>query len=245
MTDDHQPLEDKFHGTKSLRYGKYISEFVYGGMDGCVTTFAVVAGSAGAGLSTKVVLILGFANLIADGFSMSVGNYLSVKSERERYLRHKRVEQWEVETMPEEEREEIREIYAAKGLEGEVLEEVVTAITSNKERWVDEMMHSELGMSLSDKAAITSAAVTFAAFALLGLIPLLVYIGDAIFSFSNSVLFPAASVLTGVGFIFIGLMKGFVGQRNQLRSLVETLALGLAAAILAYVAGDVLERILA
>jgi len=58
----------------------YLREFVYGGIDGCVTTFAVVAGATGAGLNTGIIIILGFANLIADGFSMSVGNYLSVKS---------------------------------------------------------------------------------------------------------------------------------------------------------------------
>lgn len=61
----------------------YLSEFVYGGIDGAVTTFAVVAGAAGAGFSTTVIIVLGFANLIADGFSMSVGSYLSSKSELE------------------------------------------------------------------------------------------------------------------------------------------------------------------
>jgi VIT1/CCC1 family predicted Fe2+/Mn2+ transporter len=61
----------------------YLSEFVYGGIDGAVTTFAVVAGATGARFETKVLLVLGFANLIADGFSMSVGSYLSKKSEIE------------------------------------------------------------------------------------------------------------------------------------------------------------------
>ena len=60
---------------------RYLKEFVYGGIDGCVTTFAVVAGATGAGLNPGIIIVLGFANLIADGFSMSVGNYLSVKSE--------------------------------------------------------------------------------------------------------------------------------------------------------------------
>lgn len=58
----------------------YLKEFVYGGIDGCVTTFAIVAGATGAGLGSGIIIVLGFANLIADGFSMSVGNYLSVKS---------------------------------------------------------------------------------------------------------------------------------------------------------------------
>jgi VIT1/CCC1 family predicted Fe2+/Mn2+ transporter len=69
------------NNSKSKFQFRYLKEFVYGGIDGCVTTFAVVAGSTGAGLTPSLIIVLGFANLIADGFSMSVGNYLSVKSE--------------------------------------------------------------------------------------------------------------------------------------------------------------------
>ena len=98
---------------------EYLGEFVYGGIDGSVTTFAVVAGSAGAGLPGSVIIILGFANLIADGFSMSVGSYLSKKSEMQNYEKHKKIEYWEVENIPEKEKEEIREIYREKGFEGE------------------------------------------------------------------------------------------------------------------------------
>ncbi len=68
---------------------KYLSEFVYGGIDGAVTTFAVVAGSIGASLSSGIILILGFANLFADGFSMAVSNYLAVKSRTELYPKKK------------------------------------------------------------------------------------------------------------------------------------------------------------
>ena len=69
---------------------KYISEFVYGGMDGAITTFAIVAGVVGASLSSTIILILGFANLFADGFSMASANYLSTKSENERFTRKHR-----------------------------------------------------------------------------------------------------------------------------------------------------------
>jgi len=107
--------EDRIHGVSSGigRLKKYLAEFVYGGIDGSVTTFAVVAGAAGAELSTNIVLILGFANLIADGFSMSVGNYLSAKSEIDNYRKHKKIEYWEVDNLPDQEKEEIREIYEA------------------------------------------------------------------------------------------------------------------------------------
>ncbi|MEQ9022461.1 MAG: VIT1/CCC1 transporter family protein, partial [Pseudomonadales bacterium] len=83
------------------RIQAYLGEFVYGGIDGSVTTFAVVAGSAGANLESSIVIILGFANLIADGFAMSVGSYLSTKSEKENYEKHKAIEYWEVDNLPE------------------------------------------------------------------------------------------------------------------------------------------------
>jgi len=69
--------------------GKYLPEFVYGAIDGVITTFAVVAGASGASLSSGIVLILGFANLFGDGFSMALSNYLSTESEEELHFRHK------------------------------------------------------------------------------------------------------------------------------------------------------------
>jgi vacuolar iron transporter family protein len=94
-----------------LSFSNYLREFVYGGIDGAVTTFAVVAGSVGASFDITIILILGLANLFADGFSMSIGAYLSSKSEKEKYLKHKKQEYWEVEHTPEEERKEIENIF--------------------------------------------------------------------------------------------------------------------------------------
>ncbi|MDP5172401.1 MAG: VIT1/CCC1 transporter family protein, partial [Bacteroidia bacterium] len=118
MRIDHDHREGVIHGY--IPFQEYLGEFVYGGIDGSVTTFAVVAGAAGADLSLGVILILGFANLIADGFSMSVGAYLSTKSERDNYEKHRKIEYAEVETIPEIEKEEVRDIYRAKGFEGEL-----------------------------------------------------------------------------------------------------------------------------
>ena len=82
-----KPSEDVLHGKNNefQKVQSYLGEFVYGGIDGSVTTFAVVAGSVGAGLDSSVIIILGFANLLADGFSMSVGAYLSTKSEKDQF----------------------------------------------------------------------------------------------------------------------------------------------------------------
>lgn len=239
----HIKDENKIHGSSSALYRMqdYLSEFVYGGIDGAVTTFAVVAGAAGAGLSSSVVIILGFANLIADGFSMSVGSYLSSKSARQTYQKHKNVEYWEVEHMPEMEREEIRDIYKAKGFEGELLEKVVDKITEDKDRWVDVMMKEELEMLPDTKPPLAMAFVTFLSFILVGFIPLLMYVYEYITGNQVEHTFMVAGILTALAFIGIGWLKSTVTQTNKLKSILETLFLGVSAAVLAYFVGSLLE----
>jgi vacuolar iron transporter family protein len=246
MTSPHQHHhEDRIHGQKTIfaRFQDYLGEFVYGGIDGSVTTFAVVAGATGANLESSVVIILGFANLIADGFAMSVGAYLSTKSEKENYDKHKAIEYWEVDHLPEKEREEIREIYAAKGFEGELLEKVVDTITADKDRWVDVMMKEELEMSEETKSPFAMGAVTFASFGLFGFVPLLIYVMDYL-SPVNADHFLISSVLTGICFVGIGLMKSTINGTKKFKSVAETLILGGAAATLAYFVGAILERMI-
>jgi VIT1/CCC1 family predicted Fe2+/Mn2+ transporter len=237
-TTFHQPQQGVL-----ARYQSYLGEFVYGGIDGSVTTFAVVAGATGAELSSAVVLILGFANLLADGLSMSIGAYLSTKAEQQNFEKHRKVEYWEVENMPEAEREEIREIYRDKGFEGELLEKVVDTITANEDRWVDVMMKEELNMLKETRSPFAIGFVTYVSFLLVGLIPLLVYLYDYLFDF-NWDLFWSASALTTVGFIFVGFLKSYVTESSHWKSILETLLLGITAAAVAYGVGDWLEKLL-
>ncbi len=237
--------EQRHHGSKYPiinRFQEYLGEFVYGGIDGSVTTFAVVAGAAGAALESQVVIILGFANLIADGFAMSVGSYLSTKSEKENYRKHEKIEYWEVDNLPEKEKEEIRDIYRAKGFEGEILEEIVATITADKDRWVDVMMKEELEMSEETKSPLAMGGVTFLSFLLFGFIPLLVFVLDYFDLMEDKdQLFLYSSAMTGFVFMIIGYLKALVNQTPILRSILETFFLGAAAATLAYLVGDVLE----
>ncbi|WP_297702490.1 VIT1/CCC1 transporter family protein [uncultured Eudoraea sp.] len=225
------------------KYEKYLGEFVYGGIDGCVTTFAVVAGSVGAGLGSNIVIILGFANLLADGFAMSVGAYLSNKTKKDNYNKHKQIEYWEVDNLPELEKEEIRVIYKEQGFEGDLLEEVVKVITSDKDRWVNVMMKEELVMFEEDKSPVIIGGVTYMSFIIIGVIPLLVYVVDYIYPLESD-LFLLSSILTGTGFIIIGWLKAFVNQTPFWKGILETLLLGCIAAIVAYFIGDFLERII-
>lgn len=237
--------ENSAHGQDGWldSYQEYLGEFVYGGIDGSVTTFAVVAGAVGASLDSAVIIILGFANLLADGFSMSVGAYLSAKSERQNYRKHRRIEYWEVENIPEAEKEEIREIYREKGFEGKLLEQVVEVITADKDRWVDVMMTDELGMMEDSKSPFAIGGVTFFAFIVVGLVPLFIYVWDFLSSddYSGS-LFLASCLMTGLAFILIGFLKSYVTRSSRWKGVLETLLLGAIAAAVSYFVGDVLEK---
>lgn len=226
------------------RLRKYLEEFVYAGMDGSVTTFAIVAGAAGAGLSSQVVLILGFANLLADGFSMSVGAYLSAKSERENMLKHRKTEMKEIIENPASEEDEIRTIYRRKGFSGELLEKVVQTIIRDKSRWVDEMMKDELHLIEEKKTPFKKGLSTYISFILVGLFPLGAYLVDLADPLLPSALFPISTCMTILAFIIIGALKGQLNNANLLRSISETAILGIVAALFAYVTGTLLKELI-
>jgi len=221
--------------------GAYIGEAVFGALDGIVTTFAVVAGVAGAKLSAGVVLIMGFANLVGDGLSMGVGSYLSTKSRREYHQSERQREHWEVENYPDGEIEEIREIYGRKGFQGEDLDRAVKVITSNKDIWVETMMNEELGIIEETGHPFFNGLSTFLAFVIAGIIPLLFYIlGMAVpsmaqYSFVMSVIFTAVSLFV------VGSLKALVTQASWWHSGLEMLIVGGAAAVGAYLIGYVLR----
>ena len=240
-----EQYEHQVHKTDNWfhKYQDYLGEFVYGGIDGAVTTFAVVSGAVGAGLNNNVIIILGFANLLADGFAMSVGAYLSTKSVKDNYNKHKAIEYWEVDNLPEKEREEVVDIYRDKGFEGELLEQVVDVITADKDRWVDVMMKDELFMSEETKSPIMMGFVTYLSFILIGLIPLTIYVWDFIWGFPGN-LFLWTSIFTSMAFVFIGFLKTYVTQTSKVKGILETLILGIIAATVSYFVGDVLEGII-
>ncbi len=239
---EHQ--EEQLHQQGGLlkSFEGYLGEFVYGGIDGCVTTFAVVAGAVGASLESSVIIILGFANLLADGFAMSVGAYLSSKSEKENYNKHKDIELWEIDNLPEKEKEEIRVIYREKGFEGEMLEKIVKTITADVDRWVNVMMKEELQMMEDKRNPLLIGSMTFASFILIGIIPLIVYVIKFMSGWGEQ-LFMWSSIFTAVGFTLIGSLKAYVTKNKIWRSILETLLLGTLAAMVAYFVGDLLESL--
>jgi vacuolar iron transporter family protein len=221
----------------------YLQDFIYGAVDGAVTTFAVVAGVEGASLDEKVVIILGGANLIADGFSMAISNFLGSRAERQRRERARRREQLHIQVVPEGEREEIRQIFAAKGFEGRDLERVIDVITSDRELWAETMMSEELGFGASVPNEYRAASATLVAFLMVGFLPLMVFVYDLAAPGDVEYAFAWSALMTGVAFAVVGAMKSRFVDQSWWRSALETLVVGGLAAALAYGAGALLQAV--
>jgi VIT1/CCC1 family predicted Fe2+/Mn2+ transporter len=237
MTLEHKHTADAIR--KRLLAGakpNYLRDVVYGGIDGAVTTFAVVAGVVGASLSANIVIILGLANLLADGISMAAGNYSATKTEVDELERLRDMEYRHIAQDPDGEREEIRQIMAMKGLDGDTLEHAVEAITSDRERWVATMLFEEHGQSGTVRDPMTAAVSTFAAFIVCGAVPLLPFL-----LLPYEAALPVALTTTSVVFFAIGSLKSRWSLARWWTSGLETLLIGLAAALAAYLIGYLLR----
>ncbi|MEZ5818654.1 MAG: VIT1/CCC1 transporter family protein [Hyphomicrobiaceae bacterium] len=213
----------------------YLRDWVYGGIDGAVTTFAVVAGVAGAEMASRIVIILGLANLFADGLSMAASNYSGTKAEVDDIARLTEVERRHIQLDREGEREEIRQILALKGLEGDILEGAVDAITARDETWIQMMLAEEYGLATAQRQPLLSALSTFVAFLLAGAVPLAPYVLGA------KAALDWALAMVMLVFFAIGSLKSIWSLQTWWRSGLETLAIGLAAAGVAYFVGYALR----
>jgi VIT1/CCC1 family predicted Fe2+/Mn2+ transporter len=213
----------------------YLRDWVYGGIDGSVTTFAVVAGVAGASLSTSVILILGFTNLVADGFSMAAGSYSSTHTESEQYDRLLKEAELRIRDNPEAEKAALTRIYADKGFSGEKLDNVVETVSSNSSDWARTIVAESYGFAPIRRKPLRAAANTYGAFAVFGLVPLLPYVFGLGFWYST--------VMTGVAFFAIGSLRSIWTDTGWWRSGLTTFAVGGFAAAIAYLAGYLLEAI--
>lgn len=214
----------------------YLRDWVLGGIDGAITTFAIVSGVAGAGLAHKVIIILGVANLVADGISMAASNYSGVKAENDEYWKLRQMEQRHIRLLPEGEKAEIRKIFSLKGFEGDNLEHAVTVISSNEERWIDFMMTEEFGATKNRRSPYQAAIATFLAFGICGAIPLLPFALGLPHSFT------IATIATCAVFFSIGALKSKWSLSKWWSSGLETLIIGTIAAGTAYFIGDLLEK---
>ena len=206
---------------------------MFGGLDGIITTFAVVAASVGGNLSSDVILLMGFANLIADGLSMGFGDYLSSQAEVDYTKAEHTREKWELDNYPEGEKREMVELYMKRGMTEEDAVSVIDVMAKYKNFFLDVMMVEELGLMPPDEddQPWKNGVVTFVFF---GFIPLLSYVMANATGASDSVNFIVACVLTGVTMFLLGAAKAKFTNQSMLRSAMLMLLNGGMAAVAAY-----------
>ncbi len=225
-------------------FSSYLKEIIYGGVDGVITTFAVVAGFSGAALSgettvqlsSMVVLLFGLANLFADGVSMGLGNFLSIRSDQSLYRTIRAKEERETRENGDVEAEETVTILMGRGFTESDARTITALYRKNPEYWIDFMMNNELEIpdSRNDHAGYGGIA-TFISFVLFGIIPLLPFL---IFdSLTPHELFKISSFGTVLALVFLGLFKAEVVGGHTWRAVGEVVLVGGAAALVAFVVG--------
>jgi len=226
--------EEHFAGSTVVR------DLILGMSDGLTTPFALAAGLAGATTTNLLVVIGGFAEIAAGSISMGLGGYLAARSDADTYRAELAREVRETEEMPREERAEVWRIFRGYGLRGQALEQATNAVTAERDAWVRFMMREELGLEEpAPQAALWSALRIGIAYVVAGLIPLAPYL----FGIPVHDALLASVVVTGIALVVFGAVKGRYTGLPPLRSGIETLAIGGAAAALAYVIGRFLSTL--
>jgi len=215
---------------------------VFGGLDGILTSFAVVTGAVGGGLSPQAILILGFSGAIAEGLAMGLGDALSARAEQEYVQRERQRELFEYDSYRKGEEAEMVELYVSRGMSREDAETVVALIAPHRSFFVDIMTQEELGLTLpeEDDNPWKDGAVTTASFVVFGSLPLLGYVAfPALFPRSSeSALLAAAASVTLAALFLLGAIKSAFSPKAWYRAGAEMVAIGGVVALIAYWIGN-------
>jgi len=224
-------MQPAAHVERHFTAGDTVRDVVIGMSDGLTVPFALAAGLSGAVASSHIVVTAGLAEVAAGSIAMGLGGYLAGRSDVEHYASERRREEREVETVPEVEAEEIREVFASYGLERSESEPVVRALRRRPEAWVDFMMRFELGLERPDpRRALISALTIAGAYVAGGMIPLAPYmlVGTVSEALRTSV------AITAIALATFGYVKGRFTGAKPWRSAAQTAAIGGLAATAAF-----------
>jgi len=232
----HTKHEIRRRLTSAQSHG-FLRDCVFGGIDGTITTFAIVSGVTGAGLSHGVILVLGIANLTADGFSMAAGNYTATKSDSEKIDHLIEIEQDHLQRFPEGEEEELRQILEGYGYQKQKLRDAIDTIKLSPRLWIELMLRGEYGVTSVRQKPLFSAIATFVSFVVCGSVPLMPFL----------LKLEHAGIVAGVAtcsvFFLVGAVKTIWTKTNWWLSGIETLLIGTLAAGIAFISGSLLSHI--
>ena len=232
---DERPMigKEKHVTNNSLR------DVILGGQDGLVNMLGIALGVIAGGGSTHVLVVTGIAAAITESISMGAVAYTSFGSDRDFYLAEKAREAKSIETNPDDEREEIREIYAAKGFDGQLLEDVVATITSNRETWVSTMMDEELHLQPVEQRALLYSAFIVTIATLIGhLIPIVPFM---VVGRTPAVVLAIA--LSGVALFAVGIYSAKTLVGDWRKSGIQMVLIGLGAAALGFLIGRLFHTV--
>lgn len=219
---------------------KYLRDMVYGSVDGIITTFAVVSGVVGAGLSYGIIIILGFANLIADGISMAASNYASNKSEIQKINNKRQEHRKSIRESPELKERELMSLLYDDGFERNSAEMVKDELTKNEFLWEKILILRQFG-EFEHLDPRKTATATFLAFVLAGTIPLAAFVAQYIWPNLQPYSFQLSILFTCIALFLVGVIKGKIVNKSSLRSGLETLFIGGVAASVAFLVGSLLS----
>jgi len=228
-------------------FGEHLKSIIYGGLDGIVTTFAVVAGVQGASLKVEVILVLGFANLVADGISMGIGDYLSERAQMDFVKSERKREMWEFNNYKQGEIEEMIEIYTKRGVNRKDAELILTTMAKYPDFFVDHMLIQELDIKpvVDNSSPIWNGLATMISFMLFGIVPLLSYIIFETVQFQNfDPKFMISIFLTFLTLLILGAIKGKITASNIWKSSLLVGINGAIAAMASYAVGLAISQLI-
>jgi VIT1/CCC1 family predicted Fe2+/Mn2+ transporter len=212
------------HIERHFRANETVRDIVIGMSDGLTVPFALAAGISGVpGAQTKIVVLAGLAEIAAGSIAMGLGGYLAAKTDAEHYFTEQQRENWEIDHLPEREREEVADVFRGYGMADVHIQPILDAMNTNHTQWLDFMMRFELGLEPPDPRRARSSAITIGlSYVVGGFIPLLPYI--LIPNLTAALIVSVVVTLTAL-FLF-GYIKGrFTGTR-PLRSGLQTMLVG-------------------
>jgi VIT1/CCC1 family predicted Fe2+/Mn2+ transporter len=224
------------------RMQEFLKQIVYGGNDGIVTTFAIVAGFAGAQadgvaqIGGVAVLVFGLANLFADAISMGLGEFLSMRSQHDLYRNRRASEMIEIIEDPEQERTELFEILRQRGVPADEADTLAGIVSRHPEMMADLMMTYEFGMlDPEEDSPALSGLMTFTSFVIFGAVPLIPYF----LLEPTQQTFWLSVASTGAALVALGIVRWNATGERLLRTISETVLVGTVCALVAYGVGAI------
>ncbi len=234
-----KPTVLKHPRPEAHKLGNFLRDVILGGQDGLVNVLGIVLGVSAAGGDTKILFAAALAATFSEALSMGAVAYTSTITERDHYLRELHVEENEIIDLPDIEREEIRAIYKAKGFTGDLLENIVTTISSNKENWIKFMMCEELHLEPVETKEVLKASIIVTIAAIIGsLIPLTPFL---ILERSFAVL--ASVAVSALALFAIGAYEAVTLVGDWRKNGIRMVVIGLGAALVGFLIGRVFNTV--